>query len=210
LEAVATIPVLSDEAQEKLMDSVKFFANSDRNGKWSIDILGNINNSAKGGIDNIGEVARGQYINFLGNTASNILSMEAEDQTRFQEAAIRTMQKTQFPYKFDRDSFREALSVVPANVRTQAYPAQLEKFDKNLEADRFGEEGDGKDFEFVTEREEPVKGYKTSNNPALGVPIEIIPPALPIVPEGNKRLEREEYDIREEELVNDLAEAQAE
>jgi hypothetical protein len=36
------------------------------------------------------------------------------------------MQRTQFPYKFDADSFREALFSVPENIRRPEYQAQLE------------------------------------------------------------------------------------
>jgi hypothetical protein len=131
-EAATSIPALSDEAQKKFFNNVAYFANSDPKGKWSVDITENIANSASQGVDTIAETAKSQYIGFLGQTASKISSMDAQDQERFQESAIKMMQETKFPYKFDADSLREALSVVPDNVRSKKYEAQLNALEKNL------------------------------------------------------------------------------
>jgi hypothetical protein len=122
----------SGEAQKKFFDDVAFFALPNKDGEWKVDLLNNITVTAENGMDDIAEVAQSQYINLMGNTASLLPSMGPESQEHYQEAAIELMRKTKFPYKFDADALREALFVVPDNVRTEEYNTQLQKFVANL------------------------------------------------------------------------------
>jgi hypothetical protein len=157
LKAATHTFAFSDEAQKKLIDNANHFARG--NPRWAIDILENISNANRdpqGGInlenaadygsedtDAIAKPAqnprtrlleKSSLIHLLGNTASQLHSVNAENQVRFQETAIKMMQSTQFPQKFDADALREALFAVPENLRTNKYQEQLDAFDKKLAA----------------------------------------------------------------------------
>jgi hypothetical protein len=128
------LPLLSEEAQEKFFAATTSFSVQAKDREWNLEIAANIANGNANGLDDIHGVAKNQYINLLGNTAQDILSLSPESQIQFQKEAIELMRKTQFPYKFDSDSFREALFSVPEGARTEAYASALNQFDqRNLE-----------------------------------------------------------------------------
>ncbi|MDR0590636.1 MAG: hypothetical protein LBG09_02160 [Puniceicoccales bacterium] len=128
-KAASAISSLSDEAQKKLLEKAVLMANL--NAKGAVEILSNIAESNAEGVDGISKPARSLFISLLGNTATQVSSMDAKAQASFQEAAVKMMQGTQFPYKFDADSFREALRAVPESTRSEEYKAQLAILDQN-------------------------------------------------------------------------------
>jgi hypothetical protein len=124
-------PQLGEEAQGKFFKNVESFA-SDDSADWRAQIATNIAHANDNGLDNMAEPTQNSYIHLFGNTAQEIFSLSPEKQAQFQQAAVELMQKTQFPIKFDADSFREALSAIPENARTTAYNAQLAEFEANI------------------------------------------------------------------------------
>lgn len=125
------LPQLGEEAQEKFFKNVESLA-SDDSTNWRAQIATNIAHANDNGIDDITEPAQDSYIHLFGNIAQEIFSLSSEKQAQFQQAAVELMQKTQFPIKFDADSFREALSAIPENAHTTAYNAQLAEFEANI------------------------------------------------------------------------------
>jgi hypothetical protein len=144
LKAATAMPALSDEAQKKLIDRATLLAASNRDPQWRFEFLENIADSGAegaiaGGLDGIADIAKDSLVNFLGKTADKFASMGAKDQARFQKAAVKAvkmMQGTQFPYKFDADALREALFAVPESMRSEEYKTQLAALERNSAAEK--------------------------------------------------------------------------
>jgi hypothetical protein len=113
------------------------------------------------------------------------------------------IQKTQFPFKFDADSFREALFVLPENVRTAEYREQLAELEAKLHLDTIEKHKNSSAIPEI------IPEYAPSSDKTAEMPIEILPQALPIAPESARIAGHNKYDDREEWEEN-LATAQAE
>jgi hypothetical protein len=125
------LPQLTEEAQGKFFKNVESLAPSNST-EWNAQIATNIAQANENGLDDVAETAQDSYVHLFGNAAQEISSLDPEKQAQFQQAAVELMQKTQFPIKFDADSFREALFAVPENARTAAYNEQLAAFETNI------------------------------------------------------------------------------
>ncbi|MDR1434928.1 MAG: hypothetical protein LBI77_00790 [Puniceicoccales bacterium] len=174
------LPVLSAEAQEKFFAAVTSYGTQTQDKEWNLEIAANIANANANGLDDIHGVAKDQYINLFGNMAQDILSLSPKSQAEFQKAAIELMQKTQFPHKFDSDSFREALFSVPEEVRGEKYSSALNQLDqKNLETVPVEAEPPPLDLEEVSsQKDEPL--LEKSESQEETVPVEAqLPPFVP-------------------------------
>jgi hypothetical protein len=120
-EMAKRLPENPDATQNKFFQTIDFLSNAERNPQWNVDLFSLISNASQRGIEDIAEIAQNPYMRFIGNTASQVTSLPQINQEQFQKAAIETMQKTQCPFKFDADSFREALFSIPENARTEKY-----------------------------------------------------------------------------------------
>ncbi|MDR2812612.1 MAG: hypothetical protein LBB05_02385 [Puniceicoccales bacterium] len=195
---------LTGEAQRKFFDNVNS-STSDQDQELNFQITTNIAHANENGIDDIRETAQDAYIHLFGRTAQNMLSLSTEKQAQFQQAAVALMQKTQFPIKFDADSFREALFVVPENVRTAAYNAQLVEFEA-----KFSSADTAEVNEASSVVPEVVPEYGSPSNETVGTPVEVLPQALPVAPEALQAAKRDEQYYAQEELEENLATTQAE
>ncbi|MDR0418389.1 MAG: hypothetical protein LBH08_03075 [Puniceicoccales bacterium] len=128
LEMAKRLPENFDATQNNFFHTVNFFGNIERNPKWNVNLLSSIADASSHEIESIAESAQSPYIHFIGNTISQVTFMAQAEQEQLQKAAIGMMQKAQFPFKFDADSFREALFTIPENIRTIEYNEQLAKF----------------------------------------------------------------------------------
>ncbi|MDR2807245.1 MAG: hypothetical protein LBB11_03765 [Puniceicoccales bacterium] len=124
--------LITERAREKFFDNVNSLVPINPDIRWNANVLINIAEHSTNGIDIIPETMRDQYVHLFGEVASQILSLDATTQSLFQKAAIALMQKTQFPYKFDADSFREALFTIPEDIRSGEYSAHLNAFDDTI------------------------------------------------------------------------------
>ncbi|MDR1366951.1 MAG: hypothetical protein LBJ13_03555 [Puniceicoccales bacterium] len=196
-ETAKHLPKNSDATQNKFFQTIDFFGNMERNPKWNVDLFSSISKASQHGMEDIAEIAQSPYIRFIGNTASQVNSMAQIDQEQFQKAAIRTMRKTQFPVKFDADSFREALSVIQENIRTAEYKEQFAEL--------------GKKFPLPsnTTKDQGPSAYAPPPDKVTVTPIEILPQALPIVPESLQTAKHNGHDDPEE-VEKNLVTAQAE
>ncbi|MDR2371881.1 MAG: hypothetical protein LBD60_01915 [Puniceicoccales bacterium] len=209
---------LGEEAQEKFFKNVESLA-SDDSTDWRAQIATNIAHANDNGIDDITETAQDPYIHLFGNTAQEIFSLSPEKQAQFQQAAVELMQKTQFPIKFDADSFREALSAIPENARTTAYNAQLAEFEANIPLPSDVAEIPEVPSENITPSdvvEIPEVPYtipeipQTYTSEVAEIPVEVLPQALPIAPESLRASSPAKPDTQAEELEENFATAQAE
>jgi hypothetical protein len=209
---------LGEEAQGKFFRNVEAIASSnsaERNAQIAINIA-QVNEN---GLNDIAKTAQDPFIHLLGNTAQEILSLSPEKQAQFQQAAIELMQKTQFPIKFDADSFREALSAIPENVRTATYNAQLTEFEANIPLPLDVAEIPEVPSENITPldvTEIPEIPYtipeipQTYTSEVAEIPVEVLPQALPIAPESLRAFSPAKPDTQAEELEENFATAQAE
>ncbi|MDR1906848.1 MAG: hypothetical protein LBQ03_01355 [Puniceicoccales bacterium] len=202
-EASKHFPQFGEVAQNKLLNNVAAFP-PNQDPEWNLEIAANIAHASDNGINDIKGAAQNQYLHLFGNTAQEILSLSTEKQAQFQQAAVELMQKTQFPFKFDADSLREALFVVPENVRTSAYSTQLaefaEKFHSSLDTAVASDIPSVLPEAVIPEEYAPSEGAVT--------PVEILPQALPIAPESMRTTEHEHN--AQEELEENFATVQAE
>ncbi|MDR1591028.1 MAG: hypothetical protein LBR92_03480 [Puniceicoccales bacterium] len=191
---------LGEEAQEAFFNSVKSIV-PNNSAEWNAKIVANIAHSTQNGLNDIAGAAQDPYINLLGNTAQAMHSFPPEEQAKFQQEAILLAQKTQFPIKFDADSFREAafreaLSAVPEDVRTPEYNAQLTA--------SFVPPLDKAEEEPLS----PLPEVAQTHEPEV-IAIEILPQALPSAPETIRPTERDEHHAQDE-LEENFASAKAE
>jgi hypothetical protein len=197
-------PLLTEEAQGKFFNNVESLIPSN-NTELNARIVADIAHANENGLDDVAKSAQDSYIHLFGNTAQEILSLSSEKQAQFQQAAAELMQKTQFPIKFDADSFREALFAIPENARTADYNGQLKAFEANLPPSA--------DVVEVSEIPSAIPEIPQAYAPPPEVeatPTEILPQALPIAPESLRISSPVKPDTHEEELEENFATAQAE
>ena len=125
----------SDKAQQAWFAGVDGIDSSKNRHNRHVNLLEHIDENAANGIDDIKETARSSFIQFVGSTAQNLDHASADKQAAFQSAAIHMLQKSQFPYKFDADAFREALFVVPEIIQTPEYKKQIKNYEDQLTTD---------------------------------------------------------------------------
>jgi hypothetical protein len=183
---------LKGEAQGKFFDTNRSIA-PNKSTDWDVGVVSKVVHDAPNGLNDIAETAQDPFINLLGNAAQNIHSASPEKQAEFQRAAIELIQKTQFPIKFDSDSFREAnfreiFFTVPENVRTPEYNAQLATSFPAAPRDNVEEEEPPLQLPEIDQTYEPE--------------IAALSPALPIVLEAAQEPEGGESDRQgEKELA---------
>jgi hypothetical protein len=199
------LPQLAEEAQGKFFNTVAALSPGNRDMEWKSEILVNIANASENGLDDIGRTASDQYVNTFGNVAQNIHSLPPEAQAQTQQAGIELIQKMQYPYHFNADSFREALFAVPEDVRTPDYRIKLAELDKNLA--RSADEDTAKKTSSAIEK--PIIHEEYVSPEVAEVPVEILPQALPIAPDSPRTIKDDEPN-GQEELEENFAAAQAE
>jgi hypothetical protein len=195
------LPQLAEGAQEKFFNNVTALSSANQDTEWKSKIAVNVADGSENGLGDINGAAQNQYVNIFGNVAQNILSLSQEEQAQFQRAAIELMQKTQFPYKFDANSLREALFAVPEDIRTLDYRTQLAEFEKNFIP--------SSDMATVQKTSPEIPKPIIHEEYVPAVPIEILPQALPIAPESLRTV-ADDGQNAQDELEENFATAQAE
>ncbi|MDR1458411.1 MAG: hypothetical protein LBI37_02685 [Puniceicoccales bacterium] len=79
-------------------------------------------------------VSQNACISLIGNCATQCPNMTEISQQNFSKGVADMLRATRFPYKFDRDSLREALFKIPKNVVSSELDSAMVDFDRNLSA----------------------------------------------------------------------------
>ncbi|MDR0351504.1 MAG: hypothetical protein LBH49_02550 [Puniceicoccales bacterium] len=121
--------IASNEAQKLFFKAV--------NGVGSLLVGedGFLTNIVKNIGSNFGKVpvaSQNACISLVGNCAPQCVHMPEDAQQKFSKGVADMLRATKFPYKFDRDSLREALFKIPDEVMSAELDSALNDFDKKL------------------------------------------------------------------------------
>lgn len=123
--------VTSDEAQKLFFKSVNGLGPLTDEGGFLANVVKNIG-------DNFGKVpvvSQNSCISLIGNGATQCAHMPQIAQQNFSRGVAEMLRSTRFPYKFDKDSLREALFRMPDYLMSKELDSAIEDFDSNVSAD---------------------------------------------------------------------------
>jgi hypothetical protein len=124
--------VASNEARNLFFKSVNGIGESLANkGEFLADIVGNIGS-------NFGKttvVSQNACISLIGSCATQCSSMPEILQQKFSKGVAEMLRSTKFPYKFDRDSLREALFCIPDDAISSELDSAVVDLDRKLSSD---------------------------------------------------------------------------
>ena len=119
---------------EKYFGNIATFGRYGKGFEWKIGLLDEYANNADDGINTIENTKGNALIGYVGILAEQHVKFSEAEMKTFQKSAVMLMNKTKFPYKFDKDAFREAIGLIPETKREQEYAAifnKLNEFDED-------------------------------------------------------------------------------
>lgn len=117
----------SNAIYEKFFGNVATFGRYGKGFDWKISLLDSYAKNADNGLNTIEDTPNNSLIGYIGILAEQHTRFSDEEMKSFQKSAVMLMNKTKFPYKFDKDAFREAIGLIPEVKREKEYTAIINK-----------------------------------------------------------------------------------